>query len=66
MSDYSLDDLNAAKDVVWDFEVSSGLASKLDAAATSVEGQVGPRNSRKSTYGTKFEGYSGHETRCRL
>lgn len=57
MSDYSLDDLNAAKDVVWDFEVSSGLASKLDAVAVLVEGQVGPRNSRKSTYGTKFEGY---------
>ena len=57
MGDYSLDDLNAAKDVVWDFEVSQDLASKLDAAATAVENQIAPRNARKNTYGTHFQGY---------
>ncbi len=57
MSDLSLDQLNAAHDVVWDFDVSSRLATQLDAAASTVESQVAPRNSRKLTYGTKFQGY---------
>ena len=55
--DLSLDDLHAASDVVWDYDVSADLAGKLDAAATAVRGQVGPRNSRRSTYGACFEGY---------
>ena len=42
MTDYSLDDLHASRDVVWDFEVSGSLAGKLDAAAGTVEGQVAP------------------------
>ena len=55
--DLSLDDLHATSDVVWDYDVSADLAGKLDAAATAVSGQVGPRNSRKTTYGTEFRGY---------
>lgn len=57
MSDPSLEDLKAASDVVWDYGVSGDLTAKLDAAATTVETQVGARNYRKSRYGTKFEGY---------
>ncbi len=57
MADYSLDDLHASRDVVWDFEVSGSLAGKLDAAAGTVEGQVAPRNSRKVMYGSRFQGY---------
>ncbi len=57
MDDMSLDQLHATSDVVWDFNVSGDLADSLDAAAASVEGQVGPRNGRRATYGTKFEGY---------
>ena len=57
MSDPSLEDLKAASNVVWDYGVSGDLAAKLDAAATTVEDQVEPRNYRKSRYGTKFEGY---------
>ena len=57
MSDPSLEDLKAASNVVWDYGVSGDLAAKLDAAATTVETQVGARNYRKSRYGTKFEGY---------
>ena len=55
--DLSLDDLHAASDVVWDYEVSADLAGKLDAAAATVRGQIGPRNSRRTTYGTHFKGY---------
>ena len=55
--DLSLDDLHAASDVVWDYDVSADLAGKLDAAAATVRGQVAPRNSRKTTYGTHFKGY---------
>lgn len=54
---HSLDDLNASVDVVWDFGVSADLAAKLDAAAGEVEGQVGRRSSRKTTYGAHFAGY---------
>ena len=57
MGDYSLDDLNAAVDVVWDFEVSGGLVSALDAAAKVVDGMVAPRNSRKTSCGEHFEGF---------
>lgn len=57
MSDPSLEDLKAASNVVWDYGVSGDLAAKLDAAATTVEDQVEPRNNRKSRYGSKFEGY---------
>ena len=39
------------------YGVSGDLAAKLDAAATTVEDQVEPRNNRKSRYGTKFERY---------
>ena len=54
--DLSLDDLHAASDVVWDFVVSADLAGGLDAAAATVRGRVGPRNSRRDTYGTEFRG----------
>lgn len=57
MGDLSLDDLHATADVVWDYTVSSDLAAKFDAAASSVEGQVGGRTSRRTTYGTHFQGY---------
>ena len=36
--DLSLDDLHAASDVVWDYDVSADLAGKLDAAAATVRG----------------------------
>jgi len=55
--DLGLDDLHATSDVVWDFGVSADLAARLDTAATDVRGQIGPRNSRMTTYGTYFEGY---------
>ena len=57
MSDYSLDDLNASADVVWDYGVSGDLARSLDSAATTVEDQIGPRNARKTASGTHFVGY---------
>ena len=57
MGDLSLDDLHATSDVVWDYTVSSDLAAKFDAAASAVEGQVGGRTSRRTTYGTHFQGY---------
>ena len=57
MGDLSLDDLHATSDVVWDYTVSSDLAAKFDAAASAVEGQVGGRTSRRTTYSTHFQGY---------
>lgn len=57
MGDLSLDDLHATADVVWDYTVSSDLAAKFDAAASAVEGQVGGRTSRRTTYGAHFQGY---------
>lgn len=57
MTDYSLDQLHAAKDVVWDFEVSRDLAETLTAAAKLVDEMVAPRNSRELAYGQHFVGY---------